>query len=141
MRVVPEGQPGLHLGNGLPVQLGLPRIDHVSSRLDICHEMQYEPQPHRTIIRCVSRETRREFYQVQGTAKERYCCIPGWCSCPNFAIDVVGKRSKVVCKHELAVMIAAALNHSPPCCSTNEVDEERWATELDLATLRASLGA
>ena len=86
---------------------------------------------HKTIIRCVSKETRREFYKVDSNAKRSYCCIPGWCSCQSCAFEVLGSsRTKLVCKHELAVMIASALSLGV----TNELDEERWAAEFGLAT-------
>ena len=91
---------------------------------------------HRSCIRCVSKETRREFWQVSQKAKQTYCVIPGWCSCQSYSFEVLGSRNKLVCKHELAVMLATALGLG----HTNELDEEKWAAELDLAT-RFSLNA
>tara|TARA_B110001452_G_scaffold39629_1_gene30383 strand:+ start:2372 stop:2827 length:456 start_codon:yes stop_codon:yes gene_type:complete len=91
---------------------------------------------HRSVIRCVSKETRREFWQVSQKAKQTYCVIPGWCSCQSYSFEVLGSRNKLVCKHELAVMLATALGLG----HTNELDEEKWAAELDLAT-RFSLNA
>ena len=85
---------------------------------------------HKTIIRCVAKESQREFYTVSsGNSKHQHCVIPGWCSCNSYAFEVLGSR-KLVCKHELAVMVAAALSLG----HTNVMDDERWGHEFALAT-------
>ena len=93
---------------------------------------------HKTIIRCVARTSRREFFEVSSSAKAKYCCIPGWCSCQSYSFEVLGSR-KLVCKHELAVMIAVAAPTPPSSLVTNELDDEKWATEFDLALARGQL--
>ena len=77
---------------------------------------------HKTIIRCVARDSKREFYTVSASAKQLYCCIPGWCSCNSYAFEVLSSR-KLVCKHELAVLVASALDDR---VHTNVLDDEKW---------------
>ena len=77
---------------------------------------------HKTIMRCVARDSKREFYTVSSSGKQQHCCIPGWCSCNSYAFEVLSSR-KLVCKHELAVLVAAALSLG----HTNVLDDERWA--------------
>ena len=79
---------------------------------------------HKTIIRCAARDSKREFYTVSSSAKQQHCCIPGWCSCNSYAFEVLSSR-KLVCKHELAVMVASALDNDR--VHTNVLDDERWA--------------
>jgi predicted nucleic acid-binding Zn finger protein len=77
---------------------------------------------HKTIIRCVARDSKREFYTVSASAKQLHCCIPGWCSCNSYAFEVLGSR-KLVCKHELAVLVASAIDDR---VHTNVLDDEKW---------------
>ena len=77
---------------------------------------------HKTIIRCVARDSKREFYTVSASAKQLYCCIPGWCSCNSYAFEVLSSR-KLVCKHELAVLVASAIDDR---VHTNVIDDEKW---------------
>mmetsp|Transcript_37537 Transcript_37537/g.88342 ORF Transcript_37537/g.88342 Transcript_37537/m.88342 type:complete len:149 (-) Transcript_37537:161-607(-) len=85
---------------------------------------------HKTIIRCVARESKREFYTVSASAKQLHCCIPGWCSCNSYAFEVLSSR-KLVCKHELAVLVASAIDDR---VHTNVIDDEKWVHEFALAT-------
>ena len=90
---------------------------------------------HKTIIRCVARDSKREFYTVSASAKQLHCCIPGWCSCNSYAFEVVSSRNKLVCKHELAVMVASALSLG----HTNVMDDAKWVNEFALHTTLAAL--
>ena len=96
---------------------------------------------HKTIIRCVARDSKREFYTVSASAKQLHCCIPGWCSCNSYAFEVLGSR-KLVCKHELAVLVASAIDDR---VHTNVLDDEKWVrlqvdVGLGLPTPWGSLG-
>ena len=77
---------------------------------------------HKTILRCVARDSKREFYTVSASAKQVHCCIPGWCSCNSYAFEVLSSR-KLVCKHELAVLVATAMDDR---VHTNTIDDEKW---------------
>ena len=77
---------------------------------------------HKTIMRCVARDSKREFYTVSASAKQVHCCIPGWCSCNSYAFEVLSSR-KLVCKHELAVLVATAMDDR---VHTNTIDDEKW---------------
>ena len=87
---------------------------------------------HKTILRCVARDSKREFYTVSASAKQVHCCIPGWCSCNSYAFEVLSSR-KLVCKHELAVLVATAMDDR---VHTNTIDDEKWVRlQVDVGAL------
>ena len=90
---------------------------------------------HKTIMRCVARDSKREFYTVSASAKQLHCCIPGWCSCNSYAFEVLSSR-KLVCKHELAVLVATAMDDR---VHTNTIDDEKWVRlQVDVGGLGLS---
>ena len=90
---------------------------------------------HKTIMRCVARDSKREFYTVSASAKQLHCCIPGWCSCNSYAFEVLSSR-KLVCKHELAVLVATAMDER---VHTNTIDDEKWVRlQVDVGGLGLS---
>ena len=84
---------------------------------------------HRTIMRCVARDSRREFFSIDANSKQSHCTIPGFCTCQFCCYQVMSKPEALLCKHELAVMLARALGH----VQTTELDDAAWATAFSLA--------
>lgn len=44
--------------------------------------------------------------QVQSSNKAPYLCLPGFCSCHAYRHQVAMRSEALVCKHELAVLLA-----------------------------------
>ena len=88
---------------------------------------------HRTIIRCVARESRREFYQIDTSAKKSHCLLPGFCSCASFCFQVAAKPEALVCKHLLAVQLASATSQ----LVDRTLDDAEWASQLSLTLMMA----
>ena len=84
---------------------------------------------HRTVMRFVARQSRREFYAIDAKARRTHCMLPGFCTCCAFCYQVAAKPEALVCKHELAVRIADATGQ----LQTSEVDDDEWATQFSLA--------
>ena len=86
---------------------------------------------HKCITRVVAHESRRHFHVVEGQSRgETHTCLPGFCTCMFYCINVACKPEAVVCKHELAVLLADSLSLT----QQRVVDDEQWARELELAT-------
>uniref|UniRef100_A0A7S3AY48 SWIM-type domain-containing protein n=1 Tax=Haptolina ericina TaxID=156174 RepID=A0A7S3AY48_9EUKA len=84
---------------------------------------------HRPIMRCIARESRREFYTIDAKAKRSNCMVPGFCTCGSFCFHVAAKPEMLLCKHELAVRIADAVG----LLQITEVDDQEWARKFSLA--------
>jgi hypothetical protein len=86
----------------------------------------------KSIVQCVARDSRRAFHSVEsaGGREKPHACIPGFCTCKFYSINVASKPDALVCKHELAVLLADALGLS----LQREVDDDAWAEEFSRAT-------
>ena len=87
---------------------------------------------HKTITRVVARESGREFFAVEANGRNTHphTCLPGFCTCMSYCQNVASKPDQLVCKHELAVMLAQALGKT----LTQTLDDAEWASKLQLAT-------
>lgn len=83
----------------------------------------------RQILRCVARDSRREFYAVDAKAKSSHCVIPGFCTCHAFCYMVAAKPESILCKHELAVRLADAVGQ----LHTTELVDDEWTKQFYLA--------
>ena len=81
------------------------------------------------ITRVVARHSRREFFLVEGSQKRDYTCMPGFCTCDYYCQRVATRPDALVCKHELAVLLAGSLGVAHQC----ELDDGEWATKFELA--------
>ncbi|KAL1520167.1 hypothetical protein AB1Y20_023637 [Prymnesium parvum] len=84
---------------------------------------------HRTVTRCVARESRREFFTVDATSKRTHCTLPGFCTCCAYCYQVVARPDALLCKHELAVRLASALG----LVQVLELEDAEWACQFSLA--------
>ena len=81
---------------------------------------------HKCITRVVARESRRQFHLVEGqTRGEVHTILPGFCTCMYYCINVASKPEAVVCKHELAVLLADSLSLT----QQRVIDDELWAQD------------
>ena len=67
----------------------------------------------------------RKLYQVQGTSNKHYICFESslYCSCPSFVYSVCVKGDSLMCKHQLAICLASAIN----TCKQVQVTGKEWA--------------
>ena len=80
-----------------------------------------------SVTRCVC-PTGRELYQVQGSGSKVYICLTtsNYCSCPSFVYSTIIKEDSILCKHQLAVHLAGAMQ----CYKKIEVSDEEFAKLL-----------
>jgi len=71
----------------------------------------------------------RSFFLVASSSRKPHLSIPGFCSCAAFRHKVASHAELLVCKHELAVMLAEALGMSVK----EQIDDEQWAQRFSLA--------
>ena len=65
---------------------------------------------HKVVTRVVARSSRRAFHLVEGQSRGRdYTCLPGFCTCMSYCLHVASRPEAVVCKHELATLLADSL--------------------------------
>ena len=84
----------------------------------------------KTVTRVVAKQSGREFYVVEGNTRGKtHTCLPGFCTCTSFCISVASKPEALVCKHELAVLLADALGLT----LQRELEDVDWAREYGLA--------
>ena len=86
------------------------------------------------VTRVVSRKTRREYFLVEGSTAgtsrtKAYICLPGFCTCDFYHQKVSARPDALVCKHELAVMLATVLAK----VQDHELEEEEWKRAFDLS--------
>jgi predicted nucleic acid-binding Zn finger protein len=69
---------------------------------------------HRGVFAFEGEVSKRRVFQVVGhKSTDRYTVFPGhYCSCHSFFFDVVNKNESVYCKHQLAVKLSEALQHT-----------------------------
>ncbi|KAL3905141.1 MAG: hypothetical protein SGPRY_011017 [Prymnesium sp.] len=84
---------------------------------------------HRSVTRHLSSSSRREFFTIGARSKTSHCILPGFCTCASYCFQVAAKPDCLLCKHELAVLLACALRS----VHTLELEEEEWATQFSLA--------
>ena len=85
----------------------------------------------KSVTRVVARESRREFFVVEGSSRNKpHTCVPGFCTCMSYCQTVVHKPEALVCKHELAVLLADALGYA----LVRELDDAAWSSEYILKT-------
>ena len=85
---------------------------------------------HRVVTRMVARASRREFFLVEPSKGSRsHTVLPGFCTCPFYAQRVAGRTEELVCKHELAALIAVSIGRD----RLVELDENEWAQKFSLA--------
>lgn len=80
----------------------------------------------KSVTRVVARESGREFFVVDGNGRNKaHTCIPGFCTCMSYCLNVVTKPDALVCKHELAVLLSDSLG----LALTRELPDAEWAKE------------
>ena len=85
----------------------------------------------KSLTRVVAKESRREFFVVDGNGRNKsHTCVPGFCTCMSYCLNVVSKPDALVCKHELAVLLADSLG----LALTRELAEAEWSTQFTMAT-------
>ena len=78
----------------------------------------------KTITCVLARESRREYFMVDsGKSKKSHTCLPGFCSCMAYCLKTAAKPDALVCKHELAVLLAAPLGK----LQHRELEDDEWA--------------
>lgn len=89
----------------------------------------------KSIVQCIARDSRRVFHSVEsaGGREKPHTCIPGFCTCKFYSINIASKPDALVCKHELAILLADALGLS----LQREVDDAAWSEEFSRATALA----
>jgi len=76
------------------------------------------------VTRLVARRSRREYFLVEGNGRGKsHTCVPGFCTCKSFCLSVAAKPDLLVCKHELAVLLAEPLGK----LHNNELEDDEWA--------------
>ena len=84
----------------------------------------------KVLTRVVARHSRREYFLVEGSGKAcSHTVIPGFCTCQNYWKHVASRPDALVCKHELAVLLASALSR----VQQRELDDGEWATQYAMA--------
>ena len=60
---------------------------------------------------------------------QKYHCLPtsNYCSCPSFVYNVVLRQDWLLCKHQLAVHLATAMER----CSTVQVTDTEFTRLMD----------
>ena len=84
----------------------------------------------KTVTRVIARSSKREYYLVEGNGRKAHTCLPGFCTCMSFCLSVASKPETLVCKHELAVLMADAFGRT----LLRELDDDDWAAQFSLAT-------
>jgi hypothetical protein len=85
---------------------------------------------HKVVTRMVAQGTRREFFLVEASkGKQPHTVLPGFCTCDHYCKKVVGSPEVLVCKHELAVLLADALG----LAHLSEHEEAEWVQKFSLA--------
>ena len=84
----------------------------------------------KVVTKVVARESRREYFLVDGSRRnESHTCVRGFCTCLAYCHNVASRPDALVCKHELAVMLAEALGKS----GHRELDDAEWAAQFSHA--------
>eukprot|EP00966_Prymnesium_polylepis_P285206 6588174-Prymnesium_polylepis.1 len=82
-------------------------------------------------IRCyVATRSKRKYCVIAASSQSAHCTIPGFCTCRAFCYQVAAKPEALVCKHELAVLLADALGRVQ---EKRDVEDDVWAAEFSLA--------
>lgn len=83
----------------------------------------------KTVTRVVAAPSGREYFLVDGTGKSTaHTCLPGFCTCMSYSQSVAVEHRQLVCKHELAVLLANALDK----CFARELSDAEWSSQLAL---------
>ena len=83
------------------------------------------------VTQFTARESGRRYHIVDGHNKgQTHTVIPGFCTCMSFCTSVASRPQTLVCKHELAVMLADSLGLT----LRRELDDAEWAAQYSLAT-------
>ena len=85
----------------------------------------------KAIVRIVAKDSRRAFHVIDSASRGKsHTCLPGFCTCMAYCMTVASKPESLVCKHELAILLADALG-----ITEDSVKEEaEFARELDHRT-------
>lgn len=82
------------------------------------------------ITRVVARGSGRVFFTVESNKSTTHLCIPGFCTCIGFCSNVAAEAPHaVVCKHEMAAMLAEALGK----LETQEKSDAEWSSNFQIA--------
>ena len=85
----------------------------------------------KTLTRVVARQSRRTFFVVEGQGRNKqHTVVPGFCTCQAYCHRVAARPEELVCKHELAVLLAAPLGK----LLDSELDDAEWCTAFQRAT-------
>ena len=84
----------------------------------------------KSVTRVVAQQSRREYFLVDGNGRSTsHTVVPGFCTCMSYCLNVASKPDALVCKHELAVMLAEPLGMM--CC--RELEDDEWARRFSQA--------
>jgi predicted nucleic acid-binding Zn finger protein len=85
----------------------------------------------KSVTRVVASSSGREYFLVEGNGRTKaHTCVAGFCTCKSYCMSVASRPDLVVCKHELAVMLADALGLT----LRQELDDGEWTAQYLLAT-------
>ena len=85
----------------------------------------------KAIVRIVAKDSRRAFHVIDSASRGKsHTCLPGFCTCMAYCMTVASKPESLVCKHELANLLADALGMTEDSVK----EEAEFARELDHRT-------
>lgn len=84
---------------------------------------------------CSSPHGDKTLYLVQGSSGQQYLCFSSssYCSCPSFTYSVLVRKEMLLCKHQLALHLAHAMQAQGMCRHVH-VSGEEWAKMAALDT-------